>query len=92
MNRNPNPENPGGRTKSARKRALADSRSDPRSAPEPGDFGPTTFSHMNEVNVTKTDIRRTAKAIKQAGCRDLLIIYTPEFVRFIVTIKFPKSR
>ena len=37
----------------------------------------------------KADIWRTAKAIKQAGCRDVLIIYTPEFVRFIVTIKFP---
>ena len=92
MNRNPNPENPGGRTKSARKRALADSRSDPRSAPEPGDFGPTTFSHINEMNITKADIWRTAEAIKRAGCRDVLIVYTPEFVRFIVTIKFPKSR
>jgi len=92
MNRNPNPENPGGRTKSARKRALADSRSDPRSAPEPGDFGPTAFSHLNAVSVAEAEIRRTAKAIKQAGCRDVLIIYTPEFVRFIVTTKLPQSR
>jgi hypothetical protein len=89
---NPNPENPGGRTESAAKGALPDSRSDPRNAPRPGDFGPTTFSHVNEMNITKADIWRTAEAIKGAGCRDVLIIYTPEFVRFIVTIKFPKSR
>ena len=55
-------------------------------------IGPTTFSHMNEVSITKTEILRTAEAIRQAGCRDLLIIGTAEYVRFIVTIKFPKSR
>ena len=55
-------------------------------------IGPTTFSHMNEVNITKAEIWRTAEAITQAGCRDVLIIYTPEFVRFIVTTKLPKSR
>ena len=55
-------------------------------------IGPTTFSHINEMNITKADIWRTAEAIKRAGCRDVLIIYTPEFVRFILTIKFPKSR
>jgi hypothetical protein len=55
-------------------------------------IGPTAFSHMNAVNVAVAEIRRTAKAIKQAGCRDVLIIYTPEFVRFIITTKFPKSR
>ena len=55
-------------------------------------IGPAVFSHMNAVSVAEAEIRRTAKAIKQAGCRDVLIIYTPEFVRFIVTIKFPKSR
>ena len=92
MNRNPNPENPGGRTKSARKRALADSRSDRRSAPEPGDVGPMTFSHMNEVNITKAEILRATEAIRQVGCRDVLIISTQEYVRFILTIKFPKSR
>jgi hypothetical protein len=89
---NPNPENPGGRTKSAGKGALPDSRSDPRNAPEPCDFEPTTFSQMNEVNITKTDIWRTAEAIKRAGCRDVLIVYTPDFVRFIVTIELPKAR
>jgi hypothetical protein len=47
---------------------------------------------MNEVNITKAEILRTAEAISQAGCRDLLIVYTPDFVRFIVTIKLPKSR
>ena len=55
-------------------------------------LGPTAFSHLNTVSVAEAEIRRTAKAIKQAGCRDVLIIYTPEFVRFIVTTKFPKSR
>ena len=51
--------------------------------------GPAAFSHMSAVSVAEAEILRTAKAIKQAGCRDVLIIYTPEFVRFIVTIKFP---
>ena len=55
-------------------------------------IGPTTFSHMNEVSITKAEILRAAEAIRQAGCRDLLIIGTAEYVRFIVTIKFPKSR
>jgi hypothetical protein len=53
---------------------------------------PTAFSHMNAVSGAVGEIRRTAKAIQQAGCRDMLIIYTPEFVRFIVTTKLPKSR
>jgi hypothetical protein len=53
---------------------------------------PTAFSHMNAVSGAVAEIRRTAKAIQQAGCRDVLIIYTPEFVRFIVTTKLPKSR
>ena len=52
-------------------------------------IGPTAFSHMNDVNITKTDIWRTAEAIKRAGCRDVLVIDTAEYVRFIVTIKFP---
>ena len=55
-------------------------------------IGPTTFSHMNEVRTTKAEIWRTAEAIKQAGCRDVLIISTPEYVRFIVTVKLPKPR
>jgi hypothetical protein len=55
-------------------------------------IGPTVFSHMHAVSEAVAEIRRTAKAIKQAGCRDVLIIYTPEFVRFIITTKFPKSR
>ena len=55
-------------------------------------IGPTTFSHINAVSITKAEIWRTAEAIKQAGCRDVLIISTLEYVRFIVTIKFPKSR
>ena len=92
MKRNPAPENPGDPTKAARTSALPHSRSHLRIAPKPGGSGTTTFSHINEMNITKADIWRTAEAIKRAGCRDVLIVYTPEFVRFIVTIKFPKSR
>ena len=55
-------------------------------------IGPAAFSHVSAVSVAEAEILRTAKAIKQAGCRDVLIIYTPEFVRFIITTKFPKSR
>ena len=88
MKRNPTPKNRGVRIKVAR----ADSRSHPRIDVKPEPFGPTTFSHMNEVNITKAEIWRTAEAIKRAGCRDVLIIGTAEYVRFIVTIKFPKSR
>jgi len=47
---------------------------------------------MNEVRITKAEIWRTAEAIKQAGCRDVLIISTPEYVRFIVTVKLPQPR
>jgi len=35
---------------------------------------------MNEVRITKAEIWRTAEAIKQAGCRDVLIVSTPEHV------------
>ena len=55
-------------------------------------IGPAAFAHMSAVSVAEAEILRTAKAIKQAGCRDVLIIYTPECVRFIVTTKLPKSR
>jgi len=47
---------------------------------------------MNEVRITKAEIWRTASALKQAECRDVLIISTPEYVRFIVTITLPKPR
>jgi hypothetical protein len=92
MKRNPAPENPGDRTKAARTSALPHSRSDLRIAPKPGGSGTTTFSHINAVSITKAEIWRTAEAIMQAGCRDVLIISTPEYVRFIVTIKLPKPR
>ena len=55
-------------------------------------IGPAAFAHVSAVSVAEAEILRTANAIKQAGCRDVLIIYTPEFVRFIVTTKLPKSR
>ena len=87
MKRNPTPENRGVRSKVAR----ADSRSHPRIDVKQEPLGLTTFSHMNEVRITKAEIWRTAEAIKQAGCRDVLIISTPEYVRFVVTIKLPKA-
>ena len=88
MKRNPTPENRGVRTKVAR----ADSPSHPRIDVKPGPFGLTTLSDMNAVGKTKREIRRTAEAIRQAGCRDVLIISTPEYVRFVVTIRLPKAR
>ena len=90
MKTNPTPESRGVRPKAAENGALADSRPHPQIAPKPGRSD--QFSHMSAVSVAEADIWRTAKAIKQAGCRDVLIIYTPEFVRFIITTKLPKSR
>jgi hypothetical protein len=58
--------------------------------PEP--FGLTTLSDMNAVRKTKREIWRTALALQQSGCRDVLIVGTAEYVRFIVTIKLPKPR
>jgi hypothetical protein len=87
---NPTPENRGVRAKAAGNGEPALSRSHPGIVPKPAGLG--QFSHMNAVSVAEAEIRRTAKAINQAGCRDVLIIYTPEFVRFIVTTKLPKSR
>ncbi len=88
MKGNPTPENRGVRTKVAR----ADSRSHPRIDVKPEPFGLTTLSDMNAVRKTKREIWRTAEAVKQAGCRDVLIISTPEYVRFILTVKLPKPR
>jgi hypothetical protein len=84
MKRNPTPENRGVTFK-VPKSGLADSSPHPR-------VGLTTFSDMNAVRKTKREIWRATKAIKQAGCRDVLIVGTAEYVRFIVTIKLPQSR
>jgi hypothetical protein len=88
MKRNPTPENRGVRTKVAR----ADSRSHPGIDVKPEPFGLTTLSDMNGVRNTKREMWRTAEALDQAGCRDVLIVGTAEYVRFIVTIKLPKPR
>ena len=88
MKRNPTPENRGVRTKVA----AADSRSHPRIDVKPEPFGLTTLSDMNPIRKTKGEIWRTALALDQAGCQDVLIVGTAEYVRFIVTIKFPKPR
>jgi hypothetical protein len=88
MKRNPAPENRGVRTEVLR----ADSRAHPRIDVKPEPFGLTTLSEMNAVRKTKRDIRRTALAIRQAGCRDVLVISTPEYVRFVITMKLPQPR
>jgi hypothetical protein len=90
MKTNPTRENAAMLTKRADNGAPADSRRHLQIAPKSGRSD--QFSHMNEVRITKADIWRTAEAVKQAGCRDVLIISTPEYVRFIVTVKLPKSR
>jgi len=92
MKKKPTPRNPGLRIKAP---GHGDAGGFAVSSPdclEARQIGPTTFSHINSVSITKAEILRTAEAIRQAGCRDLLIIGTAEYVRFIVTIKFPKSR
>ena len=88
MKRNPPPENRGVGTEVAR----ANSRSHSRIDVEPEPFGLATLSDMNVVRKTKREILRTAEAIKQAGCRDVVIISTPEYVRFIVTMKLLHPR
>jgi hypothetical protein len=88
MKRNPTPQNRGVRIKVAR----ADSRCHPRIDVKPKPFGLTTLSDMNAVGKTKREIWRAAEALDQAGCRDVLIVATAEYVRFIVTIKLPKPR
>ena len=88
MKRNPTPENRGVRTGVA----LADSRAHPRIDVKPELFGLTTLLDMNAVRKTKREIWRTALAIRQAGCRDVLVISTPEYVRFVVTMKLPQPR
>ena len=88
MKRNPTAENRGVRTEVAR----ADSRSHPRIDVKPEPFGLTTLSDMNAVRKTKREILRTALALQQSECRDVLIVGTAEYVRFIVTIKLPKPR
>jgi hypothetical protein len=92
MKRKPTPKDPGLRIKMPGHGDAGEFAVSSPDCLEARQIGPTTFSHINEMNITKADIWRTAEAIKRAGCRDVLIIYTPEFVRFIVTIKFPKSR
>jgi hypothetical protein len=88
MKRNPTSENRGIRTKVTR----ADSRSHLRIDVKPEPFELTTLSDINAVTKTKREIWRTALALRQSGCRDVLIVGTAEYVRFIVTIKLPEPR
>jgi len=88
MKRNPPPENRGVRTKVAR----AGSRSQLRIDVKPEPFGLTTLSDINAIRETKLEIWRTTFALKQARCRDVLIVSTPDYVRFIATVKLPRLR
>ena len=88
MKRNPTPENRGVRIKVAR----TNSRYHPRIDVKPGTFGLTTLSDVDAVGKTKREILRAALALKWAACRDVLIVGTAEYVRFIVTIKLPRPR
>jgi hypothetical protein len=92
MKRKPTPKDPGLRIKMPGRGVAGGFAVSSPDCLEARQIGPTTFSHMNEVSLTKAEIWRTAEAIMQAGCRDVLIISTPEYVRFIVTIKLPKPR
>ena len=92
MKRNPTPENRGRRTKGGRKRCVARFAVSSANRFEAGQIGPTTFLDANAVRKTQREIWRTALALKQAECRDVLIVGTAEYVRFIATIKLPKPR
>ena len=92
MKRNLIPENSGVPPNAAGNGEPADSRSHPRIDVKPEPFGLTTLSDMNAVRKTKREIWRAALAIRQAGCRDVLVISTPEYVRFVVTMKLPQPR
>jgi hypothetical protein len=92
MKRKPTPKDPGLRTNRLPHGDVGRFSVSSPDCVEARQLDPTTSSHINEVKITKTDIWRTAEAITQAGCRDVLIISAPEFVRFIATIKFPKPR
>jgi hypothetical protein len=92
MKRKPTPKDPGLRVKMPGHGDAGGFAASSSDCLEARQIGPTTFSHMNSVSITKAEILRTAEAIRQAGCRDVLIIGTPEYVRFIVTVKLPKPR
>src|SRR5438132_11287008 len=91
MKRNPTPENRGRRTKGGRKRCAGRFAVSSANCSKAGQIEPTTFSNMNEVRTTKAENCRTAEAIMQAGCRDVLIISTTEYVRYIVRMKLPQQ-
>ena len=89
MKRNPTPENLSLRKKAAEKRSAGRFAASSANGFRAWEIGPTAFSHLNALTMTKAEIRRTAQSIKQAGCRDVLIVYTPEYVRFIVATQIP---
>jgi len=90
MKRNPTRRNAARLIKRADSGAPADSRPHPQTAPKPGKSD--QFSRMNSVSMTNAEILRTGEAVRQAGCRDVLIISTQDYVRFILTVKLPKPR
>ena len=92
MKTNPKRENGASLTKRADNGAPVDSRPHPQIASKTGRFD--QFSHMNSASMTKakTEILRAAEVITRAGCRDVVIISTQQYIRFIVTINLPKPR
>ena len=72
--------------------APADSRSRPPTQVKPAAFGLTIFPDANVPGKIKREIWRTGLALKLAKCRDVLIVSTADYVRFIVTIKLSKTR
>jgi len=92
VKRNPTPENDAMGTKGRRKRCARRLAIPSADCSKAGQIGLTTFSDANAVTKTKREILRTALALKWAACRDVLIVSTPEYVRFIVTIKLRRPR
>jgi hypothetical protein len=89
MKREPTPKDPGLRMKMPGHGDAGGFAASSPTCSKARRIGPAAFSHVSAVSVAEAEILRTAKAIKQAGCRDVLVIGTAEYVRFIVTIKLP---
>ena len=92
MKKKPTPENVGRRIRRDWRRCAGRFVVSSANCSRARQIRPMTFPHMNEVRITKAEILRTAEAIKQARCRDVLIICASEYVRFIVTMKLPYPR
>ena len=92
MKRKPTPENFRWRIKASGHGDASEFAVSSANCPKARQVGPMAFSHTNALSITKAEILRITEAIKQAGCRDVLIISTPKYVRFVVTMKFRQPR